>query len=209
MYTSMHSGGFKLTKPTYTRLEDNLIRHRGDRYTQRPLQKTRKGVTFFGHLTLGVQHILRNFWAPGRRSWISTYHPKHGFRTQHSKITFEDNIYTPYSSPETNIIGKITTTTESSTLEGRAQPIRTSEGQKVRNAQKLQLLPLLPWDRLGLSKYQVLVNYQAGFLTVGGFPLLWRRLPSGRPGEEPIRPSTGGAPPCQPSVKFRRGKRYG
>ena len=30
-YTSMHSGGFELTKLTYTRLEDNLIRHRGDR----------------------------------------------------------------------------------------------------------------------------------------------------------------------------------
>ena len=27
----MRSGGFDLTKPTYTRLEDNLIRHRGDR----------------------------------------------------------------------------------------------------------------------------------------------------------------------------------
>ena len=31
IYTSMHSGGFELTKMTYTRLEDNLIRHRGDR----------------------------------------------------------------------------------------------------------------------------------------------------------------------------------
>ena len=31
-YTSMHSGGFELTKLIYTRLEDNLIRHRGDRY---------------------------------------------------------------------------------------------------------------------------------------------------------------------------------
>ena len=31
IYTSMHSGGFELTKRTYTRLEDNLIRHRGDR----------------------------------------------------------------------------------------------------------------------------------------------------------------------------------
>ena len=30
MYTSMHSGGFELTKLTYTRLKDNLIRHRGD-----------------------------------------------------------------------------------------------------------------------------------------------------------------------------------
>ena len=32
IYTSMHSGGFELTKLTYTRLEDNLIRHRGDRF---------------------------------------------------------------------------------------------------------------------------------------------------------------------------------
>ena len=30
--TSMHSAGLELTKLTYTRLEDNLIRHRGDRY---------------------------------------------------------------------------------------------------------------------------------------------------------------------------------
>ena len=29
-FTSMHSGGFELTKLTYTRLEDNLTRHRGD-----------------------------------------------------------------------------------------------------------------------------------------------------------------------------------
>ena len=28
----MHSAGLELTKLTYTRLEDNLIRHRGDRY---------------------------------------------------------------------------------------------------------------------------------------------------------------------------------
>ena len=30
IYTSMHSGGFELAKLTYSRLEDNLIRHRGD-----------------------------------------------------------------------------------------------------------------------------------------------------------------------------------
>ena len=29
IYTSMHSAGLELTKLTYTRLEDNLIRHRG------------------------------------------------------------------------------------------------------------------------------------------------------------------------------------
>ena len=33
IYASMHSAGLELTKLTYTRLEDNLIRHRGDRST--------------------------------------------------------------------------------------------------------------------------------------------------------------------------------
>ena len=33
IYTSMHSGGFDLTKLTYTRLEDNLICHRSDQHT--------------------------------------------------------------------------------------------------------------------------------------------------------------------------------
>ena len=32
IHTSMHSAGLELMKLTYTRLEDNLIRHRGDRY---------------------------------------------------------------------------------------------------------------------------------------------------------------------------------
>ena len=32
IYTSMNSSGLELTKLTYTRLEDNLIRHRGDRH---------------------------------------------------------------------------------------------------------------------------------------------------------------------------------
>ena len=31
IYTGMYSGGFELTTLTYTRLEDNLIRHGGDR----------------------------------------------------------------------------------------------------------------------------------------------------------------------------------
>ena len=34
----MHSGGFELTQLTYTRLEDNLIRHRGDRPAYVPPQ---------------------------------------------------------------------------------------------------------------------------------------------------------------------------
>ena len=31
-HTNMHSAGLELTKLIYTRLEDNLIRHRGDRF---------------------------------------------------------------------------------------------------------------------------------------------------------------------------------
>ena len=37
--TSMHSGGFGLTKLAYTRLENNLIRHRGDRLHTAVLQQ--------------------------------------------------------------------------------------------------------------------------------------------------------------------------
>ena len=36
IYTSMHLGGLKLTKMTYTRLDDNLICHWGDRYNHVP-----------------------------------------------------------------------------------------------------------------------------------------------------------------------------
>ena len=35
IYTSMHSGAFELRKPTYTRLDDNLINHRGDIYSSK------------------------------------------------------------------------------------------------------------------------------------------------------------------------------
>ena len=36
IYASMHSGGLELTKLTCTRLEDNLINHRGDRQYLKP-----------------------------------------------------------------------------------------------------------------------------------------------------------------------------
>ena len=39
IYTSMHSGGLELTKVTYTRLEDNLIRRRGDRMLHTPVRQ--------------------------------------------------------------------------------------------------------------------------------------------------------------------------
>ena len=51
IYTSMHSGGFELTKLTYTGLEDNLICHRGDR-----LERTGcgLGLVWIGGLGLGL-----------------------------------------------------------------------------------------------------------------------------------------------------------
>ena len=44
IYTSMHSAGLELTKLTYTRLEDNLIRHRGDRLVYSPAAKNEESI---------------------------------------------------------------------------------------------------------------------------------------------------------------------
>ena len=63
----MHSAGLELTKLTYTRLEDNLIRHRGDRQLHhddllvcRDWSNTKivgPGVFPFGDLSVGGQRI--------------------------------------------------------------------------------------------------------------------------------------------------------
>ena len=42
----MHSAGLELTKPTYTRLEDNLIRHRGDRLILTPDRRQHPQLVF-------------------------------------------------------------------------------------------------------------------------------------------------------------------
>ena len=46
IYTSMHSGGFELTKLTYTRLGDNLITYRGDRPMYVVLSRGRSSFFF-------------------------------------------------------------------------------------------------------------------------------------------------------------------
>ena len=49
IYTSMHSAGLVLTKLTCSRLEDNLIRHRGDRFTSAcTQQRGKKSCVFEG-----------------------------------------------------------------------------------------------------------------------------------------------------------------
>ena len=70
IYTSMHSAGLGLTKLTYTRLEDNLIRHRGDR-----LHIPQPRVTRTFHLTPCLDTTPHSVtqssidWL-GRGSWI-------------------------------------------------------------------------------------------------------------------------------------------
>ena len=51
IYTSMHSGGFELTKLIYSRLENNLIRHRGDRLPYLALAGGTRacGMVLFAH----------------------------------------------------------------------------------------------------------------------------------------------------------------
>ena len=46
----MHSAGLELTKLTYIRLEDNLIRHRGDRYI-----KTNSVCIYTAYLDRGIR----------------------------------------------------------------------------------------------------------------------------------------------------------
>ena len=53
IYTSMHSAGLQLTKLTYTRLEVNLIRHRGDPLEPHgwpPLEAEKCSVPFRGFI---------------------------------------------------------------------------------------------------------------------------------------------------------------
>ena len=66
IYTSMHSGGFELTKLTHTRLEDNLIRHRGDRYINHPgtSQRSRLVPTFFAPQALHLSRSLITLPSP-------------------------------------------------------------------------------------------------------------------------------------------------
>ena len=51
IYTRVHSGGFELTKLTYTRLEDNLIRHRGDQFYHTSVRRPQRAVSvsFFAY----------------------------------------------------------------------------------------------------------------------------------------------------------------
>ena len=62
--TCMHSEGFELTKPTYTRLEDNLIRHRGDRlYGTRSTVHEYRVITAVGLYCLMVSfHFSKIFF---------------------------------------------------------------------------------------------------------------------------------------------------
>ena len=57
----MHSGALVLTKLTYTRLEDNLIRHRGERGSCYGSVATQLSVTIAVTLFLLIVHADRSF----------------------------------------------------------------------------------------------------------------------------------------------------
>ena len=59
----MHSGGFELTELTYTRLEDNLIRHRGDRLTN---PSWLYGINMLLAWMAQVEHVRRSKMEHGR-----------------------------------------------------------------------------------------------------------------------------------------------
>ena len=59
IYTRMHSGVFELTKLTYTRLEDNLIRHRGDRHTHK-CSTTRERQAAKKRCKAGTYNVMNN-----------------------------------------------------------------------------------------------------------------------------------------------------
>ena len=82
IYTSMHSGGFEPAKLTYTRLEDNPIRHRGgrSRYINPSSSHPQKAtaVHFFPPIDMqhptprGSEHRMRTVCVLSRLSGIST-----------------------------------------------------------------------------------------------------------------------------------------
>ena len=64
IYTSMHSGGFELTKLTYyTRLEGNLIRHRGEQTIYR-LSSLFPSCQWSAWLSYCLGLLLYNIWWP-------------------------------------------------------------------------------------------------------------------------------------------------
>ena len=75
IYTSMHSTGLELTKLTYTRLEDNLIRHRRDRlrmwWVGGPTSRTK--VDKINHCTAGRRiRTLRFGYDALHHVWIKS-----------------------------------------------------------------------------------------------------------------------------------------
>ena len=76
IYTSMHSAGLELTKLTYTRLEDNLIRHRGVRSLLLPESSeiiTPHGSQLKPHVTK-VKSYFRHMH-PGLQSFVPSLSP--------------------------------------------------------------------------------------------------------------------------------------
>ena len=79
IYTSMHSAGLNLTELTYTRLEDNLVCHRGDR---QKITRQSLGCIIDGAPHYTVQSLLGN-----TRSDVPNRSPDHEVVGHCSTIT--------------------------------------------------------------------------------------------------------------------------
>ena len=92
IYSRMHSGGFELTKLTYTRLEDNLIRHRGDRQVYIYLaQRPPLGPSGCGRLEIpgGVSQVENGGGRKLKKNKEKAYPPRKAHDKQHQTRTNE------------------------------------------------------------------------------------------------------------------------
>ena len=102
IYTSMHSGGFELTKLTYTRFEDNLIHHRGDRPMYCATRdRVPGGISFEDFPSYARNAIFLNATVrslsygdvPCYRPWTFQSIYQESRERQTGKVEFPENLY--------------------------------------------------------------------------------------------------------------------
>ena len=94
IYTSMHSAWLELTKLTYTRLEDELIRHRGDRlYTHH--QQSMRNIVFLGAIVTILWH-----WSEMRKQRTTTRYSAATLTPIHLLFRFIRPLWGPGGGPD-------------------------------------------------------------------------------------------------------------
>ena len=75
IYTSRHWAGLELTKLTYTRLEDNLIRHRATGYTYP------QRISLFCHSTIHLPRLGKTLLSRSMRPYLLCFRLKQTYPT--------------------------------------------------------------------------------------------------------------------------------